>query len=186
MSSNQPQKHREFPGQHDDEDVQFMFRQHPLVMRKQLLGGLFIIVFGVLPLDFYGILYTNETLYGWFIKIALIVPLLVFAWWFHRWVGWYYSMYLVTNRRIIEIKQKGFFDRSVQEWQLDKIYNVNYHVNGLQAVIFGFGDITVTTVTGDFTMPTIHKPTEIYHQLLEAVRAGGGSLEAPTPFDKRH
>jgi len=140
----------------------------------------------VLPLDFYGIWYMSESLHSALVKVALIVPLIVFAFWFHRWVGWYYSVYIVTNRRIVEIHQKGFFDRSVQEWQLDKIYNVNYHVNGFQAVLFGFGDITATTITGDFTMPIIHKPTEIYHQLLEAVRSAGGGQGTPNPFDKRH
>jgi hypothetical protein len=96
--------------------------------------------------------------------------------WVHRWIGWYYTVYIVTNKRIIEIKQKGFFDRKVEEWQLDDISNVNYHVGGFQAALFGFGDLTAKTYIGDLEMKTIHKPAEIHEQLLEAVRrAGGGS-----------
>ena len=43
---------KEFPGQHDDETVEFVFRQHPLVMRKQLIFGLFGLVVAALPFDF--------------------------------------------------------------------------------------------------------------------------------------
>jgi hypothetical protein len=168
----------QFPGQHEDEEVAFIFRQHPLVMRKQLIFGLMAITLAVLPFDFVEVHETPwmASLFG---KILIATPILVFFWWFHRWVGWYYSVYIVTDRRIVEIHQKGFFDRAVQEWQLDKIYNVNYHINGLQAVMFGFGDITAQTIMGDFVMPIIHKPTEIHRQLIEAVRAAGGGMVPP-------
>jgi hypothetical protein len=106
----------------------------------------------------------------------LVIIVLVFGAWFYRWVGWYYTLYIVTDRRILEIKQKGFFDRKVSEWQLDGISNVNYHIGGFQAVIFGFGNITARTYIGDLEMKTIHKPAEVHAQLVDAVRqAGGGS-----------
>lgn len=149
-------------------------------MRKQLFVGLFVIMLGVLPLDFPQI-YAYQGLADILTKVALVVPLLVFVYWFYRWVGWYYTLYIVTDDRLVEIRQKGFFDRTVQEWQLDKIYNVNYHINGFQAAIFGYGDITVQTALGDFGMATIHKPTEIHRQLLDAVRRHGGVKN--TPFD---
>src|SRR6266576_3386736 len=101
MSGSPKKAEKEFPGQHEGEKVQLVFRQHPLVMRKALILGLLVIV--------------------------------LFAW-FYRWVGWYYTLFIVTDRRILEIKQKGFFDRKVNEWQLDGISNVNYHIGGFQAV----------------------------------------------------
>ncbi|HSX00727.1 MAG TPA: PH domain-containing protein [Candidatus Saccharimonas sp.] len=177
MSSHgEPKVRREFPGQHDDETVKFIFRQHPLVMRKQLIFGLCAITLAVLPFDFVTV-HETPWMMWLFGKILIIVPLVVAVWWFHRWVGWYYSVYILTNRRIVVIHQKGFFDRSVDEWQLDKIYNVNYHINGLQAVMFGFGEITAQTIMGDFVMPTIYHPTDVHRRILEAVReAGGGNV----------
>jgi hypothetical protein len=100
------------------------------------------------------------------------------VWWFYTWVGWYYSIYVVTDSRIVIIRQKGFFNRSVQEWQLNKIYNLNYHVNGFQAAIFGYGNITAKTAIGEFNMPLIHHPTDIHRQLMAAVRAAGGGNAA--------
>lgn len=186
MSNKQQAGDKQFPGQHQGETVKLVFNQHPLVMRKALIVGLLAIVLGVLPLDFPQV-YASDLISGIFLKVALGVPILVFAYWFWRWVGWHYSVYIVTTERIIEIKQKGFFDRAVEEWQLDRVQNVNYHVGGFQAVIFGFGDITIKTFIGDLVIPTVHHPVKIQEQLQVLVRAGGGgmggSAEA-TPYQK--
>jgi uncharacterized membrane protein YdbT with pleckstrin-like domain len=175
MSTNDD--HSQFPGQLKGEVVKFIFRQHPLVMRKAALLGLLYITLGVLPLDFPQV-YANAGLASFCLKVALGVPVVVLAWWFYRWVGWYYTIFIVTDGRLVIIKQKGFFNRSVQEWQLNKIYNLNYHINGLQAALFGFGDITAKTAIGEFSMPLIHRPIEIHRKLVEVVRSAGGGLGA--------
>lgn len=169
---------KQFPGQHEGEEVEMVFHQHPLVMRKALIVGLLVIMLAVVPLDFPQI-YSVEWLPGVLLKIMWIAVLAVFAAWFYRWIGWYYTIYIVTNRRIMEIKQKGFFDRQVEEWQLDNISSVNYHVGGFQAVLFGYGDITARTYVGDLVMRTIHKPAEIHAQLTDAVKRAGGSTQLP-------
>ena len=164
-----------FPGQHDDEPILMVFRQHPLVMRKALIYGLLAILVAILPFDF-PYVYEHATLNAILVKVVLIVPVLVLLGWFHAWVGWYYSVYIVTDQRIVEIRQRGLFNRRVSEWRLEMVQNVNYHVKGFQAVIFGFGDITVQTFSGDLVMPTIHKPTQIHSELVKIVHdAGGGS-----------
>jgi uncharacterized membrane protein YdbT with pleckstrin-like domain len=164
---------KQFPGQHEGEEVELLFRQHPLVMRKALVLGLLAILVAVLPLDFPQV-YSSDKLAGIFLKVALVVPVLVFAAWFYRWIGWYYTVYIVTDQRILEIQQKGFFARRVNEWQLPTISSVNYEISGFQAVLFGFGDIAIKTYVGDFNMRTIHKPAEIHEQLVQAVKRGGG------------
>ena len=178
MSKKQAVVEKQFPGQHDGEVVEMVFRQHPLVMRKALILGLLAILVAVLPLDFPQI-YSVEWLSSFFTKLLWISLVLVVAGWFYRWIGWYYTMYIVTDRRILEIKQTGFFNRKVDEWQLDGIQSVNYHIGGFQAVLFGFGDITARTYIGDLEMRTIHRPAEIHEQLVQAVRRGGGGSTQP-------
>jgi hypothetical protein len=175
---------KQFPGQHEGEEVELLFRQHPLVMRKALVLGLLAILVAVLPLDFPQV-YSSDKLSSLALKAALIVPLVVFAGWFYRWVGWYYTVYIVTDERILEIKQKGFFARKVNEWQLSGVASVNYEISGFQAVIFGFGDISVKTYVGDFEMKTIHKPAEIHEQLVQAVKRGGGGATRQTQVSQR-
>jgi len=170
---------KQFPGQHAGETVELVFRQHPLVMRKALILGLVAILLAVLPLDFPQV-YTVSWVSGVVLKVMWAVIAAVLAAWFYRWVGWYYTLYIVTDRRILAIRQQGFFNRKVDEWQLEGIQNVNYEIGGLQAVLFSYGDITARTYIGDLVMKTIHKPAEIHAQLVDAVRrAGGGSTQLP-------
>lgn len=149
-----------------------VIHQHPLVMRKAFIWGLVAILVGVLPLDF---IYDGPY-YGWLVLVALVVPLIVFAAWFYRWVGWYYTMFIVTNLRILDIRQKGFFNRRVNETQMDKILNLNYHIKGFQAVLFSYGDINVENINGQvLKLPTIHRPTKVHAQLAEVVKLYGGN-----------
>lgn len=163
---------RPFPGQHAGENVQLVFRQHPVVMRKTFILAMVIILIGIMPLFLWSA--TPLIQLGWlegigwnafFLGLAVAFLVLVY-----RWIGWYYSVYVVTDERIVEIKQKGFFDRRVSEYGLDKVQNVNYHVSGFQGAILQFGDITAQTYVGDLVMSKIHKPVHIHEQIVEVVR----------------
>lgn len=151
-----------FPGQHEGEIVELVFRRYPIVLRKTILLGLMIILIGILPL-------WRWPLSNWTLKTALIVAILVLAYWLHAVVCWYYSIFIVTNQRIIEVQQKGFFNRKVREFGLDKIQNVNYHIKGIQATLFNFGNINVQTYVGDMVMDTIHRPVQTHQKIIEVV-----------------
>jgi uncharacterized membrane protein YdbT with pleckstrin-like domain len=159
----------QFPGQHEDEEVRLVFRQHIAVARKPFLYGTLILLLALIPLTFSAV-YTVAWLPGILFKMFVAVGVIVLAVWFFAWASWYYSVYILSNRRLVSIKQKGLFDRSVLEWQLDKIYNVNYRVGGLQATLLGYGDITIKTAIGEFIMPKIHHPVDVHRKILLAVR----------------
>jgi hypothetical protein len=52
MSEKAPMLEQLFPGRHEGEHVELLFRRHPLVMRKALILGLLVILVAVVPLDF--------------------------------------------------------------------------------------------------------------------------------------
>jgi len=155
-----------FPGQHDHEEVLLVFRHHLMSMRKQLIVGMLLILIAMMPIAVWP---TN----GVVLKgggLAILVALLYIFW---AWVGWYYSVYIATNERIIEVKQHGFFDRRVTEFGLDKVQNINYHIKGLQAVLFRYGTIAVRTYVGDLIMKGVHNPVGIQQKLVKIVQQYG-------------
>lgn len=168
-----PKPHRQFPGQHEGEEVQLVFHQHPIVMRKALIFGMVGILAAIMPLYIWSstsLLNTYPNFYGTGFQLFGLGFLVILAAWFYRWIGWYYTVYIVTNERIVEIKQRGFFNRRVSEFGLDKVQNVNYSIRGFQAVVFQFGDIIAQTYVGDLIMSTIHKPVHIHEQIIEIIR----------------
>lgn len=159
-----------FADQMEDEKVLFVFRKHPVVMRKGLIIGMLILLISTLPVAI------KPTLgFGWFIgglAIGLVVGLLAFS---PSWISWYYSVFIVTDLRLIQITQKGLFHRSVVDMRLNQIQMVNYQVAGLQETLLGFGTIVMQTFMGDLIIPDVHHPAKTQKRLLEILRDEGVS-----------
>ena len=158
--------HKGFPGQHDHEEVLLVFRHHLMSMRKQLIVGLLLILLAMTPVAIWP---TNSVV----LKGAGGVIVVALAYIFWAWIGWYYSVYIATNERIIEVRQHGFFDRRVTEFGIDKVQNINYHIKGLSAVMFRYGTIAVRTYVGDLVMKGIHNPVNIQQKLVKIVQEYG-------------
>jgi hypothetical protein len=155
-----------FEDQFDDEEVLFVFRKHPIVMRRGLILSMLALLLGSVPSLF------NPTYATYFIGVACgaflgILLMLPF------WISWYFSVFIVTDQRLIQITQKGLFHRSVIDMRLNQIQMVNYEIAGLQETILGFGTIVMQTFVGDLVIHDLHHPAAIQKKLLEILREQG-------------
>ena len=171
-ASGSPQKY--FADQFDDEEVLFVFRKHPIVMRKGLIIGMAAWLIGPVytlaltylrpanypSMTFFFLSLVLSILFG----ILLLVP---------SWIGWYFSVFIITDQRLIQITQKGMFNRSVVDMGLNQIQMVNYEVRGLQETLLGFGTISMQTLVGDLVIHDIHHPAHIQKKLLTILRDHG-------------
>lgn len=157
-----------FADQFEDEEVLYVFRKHPIVMRRGLILGLLAILFGSLVV-FWQPTYTAflfGVLGGAAVGAILMLP---------SWITWYFSVFIVTDKRLIQITQKGFFHRSVIDMGLNQIQMVNYQIAGLQETMLGFGTIMMQTFVGDLVIHEIGHPAKIQKKLLEILREQGVS-----------
>ncbi len=170
MPNDTPVKY--FDDQLDNEEVVFVFRKHPLVMRKGLIIAMMALLRGTVPS-----LIKPEYLYlfgglaaGFVLCILIMLPF---------WIGWYYSVFIVTDQRFIQITQKGLWKRSVVDIGLPQIQMVNYEVSGLEQTLFGFGTIMMQTFVGDLVIHDVHHPAKIQKRLLTILREKGVLSGAP-------
>lgn len=157
-----------FPDQLDGEEVLLLFRKHPIVMRKGLVYGMFGPLIGILPTAIWPTLG-----FGWFFAglfAGILLGLLIF---FPYWIRWYYSVYIVTDSRLIQITQKGLFSKSFVDLGLNQIQSLNYEVRGLQATLLGYGTILVQTYMGDLVIHEVHHPAKLYKELITILRNEG-------------
>jgi uncharacterized membrane protein YdbT with pleckstrin-like domain len=167
-----PQKY--FEDQFDDEEVLFVFHKHPIMMRKGLVIGLVAWLIGPI----YTLILTyvhpnnppNLTFFALSLVISIVIGLILFT---PSWIGWHFSVFIVTDQRFIQITQKGLFHRSVADLALTQIQSVNYEVAGLQETLLGFGTIKMQTYVGDLTIHEVHHPASIQKQLLNILRKEG-------------
>ena len=87
---------------------------------------------------------------------------------------WYFTVYIVTDQRIRQITQRGFFGKDVVELRLSKIQNISYNIPGFTGEIFKFGTIIIQTFVGDLVIHKVEHPDEIYNKLQDAVSTAIG------------
>lgn len=157
-----------FPDQFDDEEVLMVFRKHPVVMRKGLV--LFSIgpLLGVIPAAIWPTL--GFTVFFGGLAGGLLLGILLF---FPGWIAWYYSVFIVTDQRFIQITQKGLFHRSVVDIGLNQIQMVSYEIAGFQETLLGFGTIIMQTFMGELVIHDLHHPAKIQKKLLHILREQG-------------
>jgi len=157
---------KEFEGQHDDEEVIFLFRQHVVALRKGFYALLIPFLIASIP-----VLIWPENLA--YLAVALGGFALGCMMFFYHWMGWHFSIYIVTNQRLRQVTQKGFFNKSVIDLGISKIQNLSYNVPGFTAAMLGYGTLVVQTYVGDLFLNRIHQPSKVYNDLAEVVKKYG-------------
>lgn len=155
------QSQKAFDGQRDGEELLFVFRRHIIAMRKGFYCLLVPMALGALP---YLIWQDNFNLL-WVFLGSFIFGLVLFS---YHFLMWFYTYYIVTNQRIRQITQHGFFGKDVIELRLSKVQNISYTVPGFAGEIFKFGTIVIQTFVGDLVIKNVEHPDEIYNKLQDA------------------
>lgn len=167
-----------FDGQLPDEEVLVVFRRHPVVMRR----GLLAIFIGIAGGAIAGLFISREAAsvgdllsqFGVPVVIGLGLGLIPFL---YVWIGWYYSVCIVTNQRFVQIRQTGIFkSRSVNDINLRRILSVNYEVRGMMETLLGFGTIIIQTLVGDFVIRKVAKPAKTQAEIVAAINESGVEL----------
>jgi signal transduction histidine kinase len=163
-----------FEDQFDNEEVLYVFRKHPVVMRKGLIVASFAVLVG--PVYTLAMTYIQPnnppTLTFFFLSMlaSFVLAGIIFT---PSWMSWHFSVFIVTDQRLIQITQKGFFNRSVVDMALRQIQMVNYEVAGLSETLLGFGTIMMQTLVGDLIIHDVHHPAKTQKKLLEILRTEG-------------
>lgn len=164
-------KQKSFADQYDDEEVLFVFRKHPVVMRKGFVFAMLGLLAGTIPAlikpelsYFYGGLAA-----GFVLMIVIFLP---------SWIAWYYSVFIVTDQRLIQITRKGLFHKTVVDMSLSQIQSMNYQVNGLQATLLRFGTIMIQTYMGDLVIHDVEHPEKVQKKLAEILKSQGITPQA--------
>jgi len=85
----------------------------------------------------------------------------------------YLDLWVVTDKRVIAVEQKGFFSRTVSEFELSKIQDITVSVHGIIPTLLRYGDLTVRTASEheNFTFKQVPHPGTVKDELLQAALA---------------
>lgn len=155
-------KKTQFEGQREGETVVLVFRRHIIAMRKGFY--LFLGPFAVLSLPVF--IWQDSLWMLIFPLIGFVVGLFLFL---YHFILWYFTVFIVTDQRVRQITQYGFFGKDVVEIKLSKIQSISYHIPGFFGEIFKFGNIIIQTFVGDLLIKNVENPSKVYEALQDAV-----------------
>ncbi len=133
-----------FETQDDDEKIILMLRQHPITNLGWVL--LSIILF-ITPGMFEKTGLLNLLPSGFQLVIKLTWYLVTFAYAMEGFFKWYFNVFFVTTRRIIDIDFFNLINKRVSDAEIDKIQDVTYSTSGPIGTIFNFGSVLVQTAS---------------------------------------
>ncbi|OGI22794.1 MAG: hypothetical protein A3E91_03805 [Candidatus Moranbacteria bacterium RIFCSPHIGHO2_12_FULL_40_10] len=97
----------------------------------------------VIPVYFPGMHEQGDYLYIVFFESFVALILWIFG--FIVWIDYYLDIWIVTSERVINIEQKGLFNRIISELKLSRIQDVTTEVNGIIQTVLNFGDVHIQT-----------------------------------------
>lgn len=153
----------QFNGQREGEELEFVFRRHILVTFKNFVFLIVMAGLGFIPLVVWP---ENSNITFWIFLGCVIVGVMKIL---YGYMLWHFSVYIVTNQRIRQVKQSGLFKRTVVDLGLNKIQTVSYNIPGIFGGMFGYGTLLIQTQVGDMMIKTVSRPEEIYNKLQNVI-----------------
>ncbi len=157
-----------FETQDPDEKVLLLLRRHVITNLRWLVTGVLLLLvpfvieyvpgFGWLPMS-----YQVITVVVWY--------LMVLAYMFEKYLNWYFSVYIVTDERILDYDFHSLLYKRVSEAKLDKIEDVTYEMGGTLRSIFHFGTVYIQTAgeSREFDFNDVPKPETVVKLLNELI-----------------
>lgn len=93
-------------------------------------------------------------------SLVLLIAWMIF---FVIWTRYYLDVLIITDKRVIDIDQKGFFSREVATLGLDKVQDITITISGILATFMDFGTVKIQTAgeSGEFVIRDVPEPSKI-------------------------
>jgi len=163
------------PNKLPGESVIKVLRRDLFILLKKVL---FLILLIILPFFFFYLMITIQpSLMSGEISYPLIVLatsayyLFVWLFGFFSFIDYYLDVWIITNERIIDVEQKGFFSRTISEQRLFRVQDVTSEVNGFFATVLKYGNVHVQTAGAKqrFLFREIPGPEEVRNTIIKLV-----------------
>ena len=137
-----------FRGQNPNEEILLVVRRHWFDILKQflmvfLMALLLIFSFYAFPYFLGDFSETKLQSLIFFLESGFAVLIWLYA--FLIWIDYYFDVWIITDKRIINVEQKGLFMRHISELELPKVQDVTTEIDGIIPSLLNYGDVYIQT-----------------------------------------
>lgn len=164
-------KEAHFDGQEENEMILRVVHRHWFDITVQfipaLVGVFFMIVSaGVVPVLFPEFWEQSAPSF-WFFET--LIAMVLWVWSALIFVDYVLDVWIITDRRVVNVEQKGLFVRQVSELRYQKIQDVTTEVEGFFPTLLNYGEVFVQTAgeKARFLFHNIPRPYEVKSVIMD-------------------
>jgi hypothetical protein len=135
-----------------------------IFLRIVLLAVILILPFALwLFISAFGLVVLSGTTTAAFVALAALWMLIGWIMFWQFWTLYYMDMWIVTNKRLIDIDYIAFFDRNIAMLRMERVQDFTVKVDSFWGNILGFGSLTVQTAgtAEEFIVEQISQPDKL-------------------------
>lgn len=150
----------------DNEKIIKIFRKHWLVVVLELFPFLIAAIAPILLFFFFAdTFFSDISLRNTYLLFLLYIFYLIFIWIIGNiiWLNYYLDIWILTDKRLIDVEQKSLFSREISSLRLEKIQDTKAVVAGVLNTFLHIGDVHVQTASAqkEFVIYKVDKPNMV-------------------------
>lgn len=153
-----------------DEHIVHIVRKHWILLIRNFASTL-VIGFFVLFI-FSALVGSNGAVSPKAVFGLMLLLLIIWIILFTIWTNYYLDIWIVTDKRIINIDQISLFQRSKSTLRIERVQDVTVQKHGILQELFNFGTIRVQTASAENSISVINgipNPNYVQRAILERV-----------------
>ena len=163
---------------HEGEKVIIAFHRHWIVVASKLTVAALFLIPPLLALALIPSLQIQEELGLLAIYIVILYLLAALMASFVIWFDYYLDVWIVTDKRIIDVEQIGMFRRQTSEFMLSRVQDVTVEIPGFMATLLHYGNLRVQTAgERGFEAHDIPYADKVKDIILAEVRRANGLVK---------
>jgi len=137
-----------FAGQKENEEVLLTVRRHWFNIAAQftiILAMFLVVLISFFVKPFLPFTQSLKAVSGIYALIEVFFLMLAWIMAFAIWIDYYFDVWIVTDKRIVNIEQVGLFRRDISELELVRIQDVTAEIVGILPTFLDYGEVQVQT-----------------------------------------
>lgn len=157
-----------FAEQASDEKILLFLRRHFITNLLWILITILLLFIPVLFFTFRSelqLLGTIDLPWRFIVIFIIFYYILVFAYAFINFLSWFYNVFIVTQKRIVDIDYSNIIIHNVAFTKLSHVQDVNYSQVGFIRSLFNYGDVFAQTAGTEpnFDAHSVPQPRRAAH-----------------------
>jgi membrane protein YdbS with pleckstrin-like domain len=168
-----------FAGQDRDEKILLLLRAHPITNLPWIILAIFLFFLPfflplLLNLLTFNLSFIPESFRLTFLIINYLLVLVVV---FEGFLFWYFNVYIVTNKNIVDIDFHSLLFRNIDVAPLRNVEDVSSSMGGILQALFHYGDVFVQTAGASKSVDfhKVPRPHEVADFILDQTHKTGGN-----------